>query len=213
MEPHKDSGEERLKNYYKNKVGGLKNFYYKGFGNIISAICMYINFLQSHPFDEELYDGLRKLSKDFEGVEDYYYKIPFNRLKDNPDFKPLFKEKDLIPYFGKAVRKYIEELRKERIRNGQNIQREKAIKEYMGEIRKERIRNRQNTQSEKAVKEYIEEPGKDPVNDIKTLGEEMCNIGEEYRDTFFGYIEKVRELDKNFKVEITDYRGLVFPLK
>jgi hypothetical protein len=96
----------------KNRIDLMKRLYYKGFGNIVCGIFFNSDSYLTEPAEEYRNLILEELSM----VEGHYATIPFSELDSNEDFAPLFVVRDLLPWYGKVVRKFLEEPTKEMIK-------------------------------------------------------------------------------------------------
>lgn len=95
----------------ERRIEKLKQYYHKGFVNILAGIMgnaeNYINY------PEEREKPKKEMLSLYSEIEEFYQNIPFDGLNSNEDFAPLFVVRKLLPKFKTSLDKLLEQTERE----------------------------------------------------------------------------------------------------
>ena len=96
-------GAESVK--LERKISKIKRYYLKGFGNLITGITgtMYLSLIEP----DSRAENTKRILESLGIVTDFYKKIPFRELRNDKDFRPLFKVRNLLPKFSRKVHSFL----------------------------------------------------------------------------------------------------------
>jgi len=84
----------------------MGKYYFRGFGNFIQIVVANAQIYLLYP--EDRVEVKKETLDAYSLIEELYKKIPFEELKDNEDFKPIFSARDLLPEYKQALDSFFE---------------------------------------------------------------------------------------------------------
>jgi len=91
----------------KSRAELMGKYYFRGFGNCLAGTSASASNCVHYP--ESIFEMKKHALDSYSFIEELYQKIPFEELKDNEDFKPIFSARTLLSEYKEVLNSLLED--------------------------------------------------------------------------------------------------------